>query len=180
MGEEEVAAWTAGENLGPPGAAVLRDQHEGIDADSGDSTVRRLATELLGALRDAGTAIFEAHKQLAASQTAEVAEAVQRFGRSVDQTESRVINRYCDRAADYVKGAADTMRARSWGEIATDAEDLARRRPALFVLAALGTGFIAGRLLMAAAERERARAAPTPVSVAAAVQSAPAPVAGVR
>jgi hypothetical protein len=146
MAEDDVSA---GEER--PAIVAARN---GTDAEAG---IGALFAELFGALRDAGEAMLDAHKRLAAEQTAEVAEAVQRFGRSVDQTESRLIDRYCYRAATHVAAAAQAMRDRRWGEIAADAEAFAQRRPAMFLLAALGGGFAVGRLLMAAAERERGK-----------------------
>jgi hypothetical protein len=170
MAEEETSAWSAGEYPVAPGEAVA---HDSARAGGDEVGIRGLAAELLTAIRDAGTAMFEAHKQLAAEQTAELADAVQRFGRSVDQTQSRVIDHYCERGATWISEAAQTMRTRSWGEIASDLEAFARRRPAWFMLAALGTGFAAGRLLTAAAERERRLArAVQPIS------ATPPPVAG--
>ena len=148
MGEEEMVARGTGVNPAAPGATAAGGDEGGF---------RALADELLAALRDAGTAMLEAHKQLAADNTTEVAEAVSRFGRCADQTQSRVINRYCDRAAGWIKDGAQAMRTRRWGEIALEVEDFGRRRPGWFMLAALGTGFAVGRLLTVAAERERRR-----------------------
>jgi hypothetical protein len=153
MAEEEMAAWSGGETAPRREAA-----HEAGD----DAGIRALAAELLAALRDAAIARLEAHKQLAAEQTADIGDAVQRFGRSVDQTEGKVVNRYCDRAAAWIMQLSQTMRERRLGQIAADAEDFARRRPVWFMLAALGAGFAAGRLLMAAAERERRQAPASP------------------
>jgi hypothetical protein len=39
------------------------------------------------------------------------------------------------------------MRERHWGELVADTEDFARRQPAWFVLGAVATGFVLGRLL---------------------------------
>jgi hypothetical protein len=146
----------------------------GGDAAGGDSGIRALFAELFGALRDAGEAMLDAHKRLAAEQTAEVAGAVQRFGRSVDQTQSRLIDRNCYRAATHIAAAATAMRERRWGEIAADAEAFAQRRPAMFLLAALGGGFAVGRLLMVAAERERRKAASAPGAAATPPVASPA------
>jgi len=157
MGEEELAARAAAQDQGSPGAAAgLHEQHRGNDAADGATGLRRLAADLFGSLLDAGMAMLDAHRQLAAAQTAEIADAVQRLGRGVDQAQSRPIDRCCDRAADAINAAAQRMRERRWGEIAADAWECAQRRPALFVVAALGTGFVAGRLL-AAAGRARSR-----------------------
>lgn len=161
MAEEEMAAWSTGDN---PAAPSEPGRHrDAAGADAGDA-FRTLAAELLTAVRDAGTAMLEAHKQLAADHTGEVADAVERFGRSVDQTQSRVINRYCERGSGLVREAAQAMRGRNWGELAVDVEDFARRRPAWFILAALGTGFAAARLLTVAAERERRTRLPVPLA----------------
>jgi hypothetical protein len=174
MAEEDLSGWRASEPRAAPGETVA--QHQPTDRGTDNSGgFRALAAELYGALRDAATATLEAHKQLAASETAEVGEAVRRFGQSVDRTQSRVIEHYGDEAARVIGGVAQAMRERSWGGIAADAEEFARRRPALFVLAAFGTGFAVGRLLTTAAEHERRK-----LSMPAAVQPAGAQTAAPR
>jgi hypothetical protein len=47
------------------------------------------------------------------------------------------------------------MRERHWGELVADTEDFARRQPTWFVLGAVATGFVLGRLLWGASAGER-------------------------
>jgi hypothetical protein len=160
MAEDDIAGWNSG------GAGLRQGElHEGVTvapvaAGTGrpggeESPVRRLIGELADAAWAATEAMLEAHKRLAADEVASVADAVRRTGQSIDQTESRIIAQYSERAATRVAATAGAMRERRWGELAADLEAFARRRPAWFVLGALAGGFALSRLLMAAAERER-------------------------
>ena len=166
MAEDDIAGWNAGR---APGETGFRQEefHEGVTvapvaAGTGrqageEPAIRRLLGELADAAWAATEAMLDAHKRLAADEVASVADAVRRTGQSVDQTESRIIAQYADRAATRVAATAAAMRERRWGELAADLEEFARRRPAWFVLGALAGGFAVSRLLMAAAERERRR-----------------------
>ena len=166
MAEDDIAGWNAGR---APGESGVRQEefHEGVTvapvaAGTGrqageEPVIRKLLGELADAAWAATEAMLDAHKRLAAEQVGSVADAVRRTGQSVDQTESRIIAQYADRAATRVPATAEAMRERRRGELAADVEAFARRRPAWFVLGALAGGFAVSRLLMAAAERERRR-----------------------
>lgn len=163
MAEEQIAGWNAG------GAATAGggELHEGVAVapvleagritEEREPALRRLASELAGAAVGAAEGLLEAHKRLAAEQMAQIADAVRRTGQSIDQTDSRIIAQYADRAATRITAAAETVRERLPGEVAADLDAVARRQPAWFVLGALATGFAVGRLLTAAAARERRR-----------------------
>jgi hypothetical protein len=173
------AGWGAGVSSGP--AAFEQDElHEGLTpepatASGGEdprSALRGLLSDLVGAAQAAAEGWLDEHKRVASDQLGGLADGVRRLGRSIDQTQSRVVAHYAEQAAAQVEGVAAGMRTRDWGEIAADAEDFARRRPTLFILGALTGGLVLGSVLAAAAERHRRRtsasAAPAPV--------APAPV----
>ena len=63
---------------------------------------------------------------------------------------------YANQAADQVCGFADTVRDRSWNDLAGDLESFARRTPILFMASAVGLGFFAGRFLLSSSERTAA------------------------
>ena len=60
---------------------------------------------------------------------------------------------YANQAADQISGFADTVRDRSWNELAGDLESFARRYPMTFMASAMGIGFVLGRFLLSSSER---------------------------
>jgi len=66
---------------------------------------------------------------------------------------------YADRAAAQIDRLSETVRSRQFGEMVTDAEDFARRQPALFIAVAVAAGFVIGRLLARPSRRDHRTAA---------------------
>jgi hypothetical protein len=95
-----------------------------------------------------------------------------------------VIAGYIEEAAMQVDALSRTMHERHWGELVADTEDFARRQPTWFVLGAVATGFILGRLLWTSTGDRRhdagrsSRSSEPPRTVTAAVSSATGTAAG--
>ena len=98
--------------------------------------------------------------------------------------ESRVIARYLGEGAAQVDSLSRKMRERNWGELVADTEDFARRQPTWFVLGAVATGFVVGRLLWTSTGVRRlgtawsSRSSETARTVTAAVSSGSGTAAG--
>jgi hypothetical protein len=114
--------------------------------------VKEIGTELAGAVRDSATSLFEEQRNRAADEIAALSEALRKTARGLDQSGGSVA-RYADQAAQQIGDFAGTLRNRSWNELAGDVEDFGRRWPLVFMAAAAGVGFVAGRFLMASAAR---------------------------
>lgn len=126
-------------------------QHErGSGGALGD--VKEIGTELASAVRDSATSLFEQQRNRAADEIAALGEALRQSARALDQSGGSVA-RYADQAAQQIGDFAGTLRRRSWNELAGDVEDFGRRWPIVFIAAAVGVGFAAGRFLMASAAR---------------------------
>lgn len=119
--------------------------------------VKEIGTELASAVRDSATSLFEEQRNRAADEIAAVGEALRQSARALDKSGGSVA-RYADQAAQHVGDFATTLRDRSWNEVAADVEDFGRRWPLVFMAAAVGVGFAAGRFLMASAARSSAPA----------------------
>jgi hypothetical protein len=111
----------------------------------------RIIEELVAAARADAIALAEEQKSHGADQVADMAEAVRRVARCFDQSQVPYIGEWADQAAGQIEGFAQLLRTRRWDELLADAEAAARRQPALFILAAVAAGFVAGRLLAAPA-----------------------------
>jgi ElaB/YqjD/DUF883 family membrane-anchored ribosome-binding protein len=115
-------------------------------ANTGDGA-RDIVREFVDAARSAAESLLEEQRQRAAERVSSIAEALRSAASSLDHSQNRAIARYADQAADQIEHVSRAMRERRWNEIVAETEDFARRQPTLFVLAAVATGFLAGRLL---------------------------------
>ena len=131
----------------PTGATGRVDPTTDTDRDYSGSVV----TEFLDAARSAAESLLEEQKRQIADRASGIAKALRSAAQPLDESQSRVIARYLDEAATQVDEFSRTMRERHWGELVADTEDFARRQPTWFVLGAVATGFVLGRLLWASA-----------------------------
>jgi ElaB/YqjD/DUF883 family membrane-anchored ribosome-binding protein len=137
-----------------------------------------VVTEFLDAARSAAESLLQEQKRQIAERVSGVAEALRCTVQPLERSQNRIMSRYLERAADQVEEFAHSVRYRHWSELVADTEEFARRQPAWFVLGAVATGFVIGRLLWTSAGTERATGSGASVSggatnraVAAAVSS---------
>jgi ElaB/YqjD/DUF883 family membrane-anchored ribosome-binding protein len=105
----------------------------------------------LDAARSAAESLLEEQKRQIADRVSGIAGALQSAAQPLHESQSHVIARYLEEAATQVDSWSRTMHKKHWGELVADTEDFARRQPTWFVLGAVATGFIVGRLLWASA-----------------------------
>jgi ElaB/YqjD/DUF883 family membrane-anchored ribosome-binding protein len=101
----------------------------------------------LDAARSAAESLLEEQKRQIADRISGVASALRSAAKPLDESQSRVIARYLEEGAAQVDSFSRTLRERHWGELVADTENFARRQPTWFVLGAVATGFVVGRLL---------------------------------
>jgi hypothetical protein len=106
-----------------------------------------VVAEFVDAARSSAESLLQEQKHQVAERVSGVADALRNASESLDRSQNRVIARYVQQAAEQVDGFSRTLRNRRWNELLTDTEELARRQPTLFVLGAVATGFVLGRLL---------------------------------
>src|SRR2546421_177922 len=106
--------------------------------------VKDMSTELLGAVRDGATALFEEQRRRAAGEIGALGEVLRRSARSTDGSAAPTVAQYTEEAGRQMTQLADTLRPRSLGQMAGDVEDFARRWPLAFLAAAAGIGAMAG------------------------------------
>ena len=127
----------------PTGSTGRVDSTTDRDRDYSGSVV----TEFLDAARSAAKSLLEEQKRQIAERISGVARALRSAAQPLDKSQSHVIARYLEEGATQVDNLSRTMRERHWGELVADTEDFARRQPTWFVLGAVATGFVVGRLL---------------------------------
>jgi hypothetical protein len=117
------------------------------------SDAKRVGSELVGAARDSAASLIDAQRARAAEQITAVGDALRRSMESFEASGSGAMAQYANQAADQICGFADAVRDRSWSDLASDLESFARRSPTLFLVSAVGLGFLAGRFLLSSSER---------------------------
>jgi len=115
--------------------------------------VRTVGTHLISAVRDKTDSLLSEQKNRAADEIAAIGNMLQNSVQSADQSSRGALADYAETAAGEINRFADRLRTASWGELASDTEDFARRWPTLFIAGAVGLGFMAGRFLVASGDR---------------------------
>ena len=160
-------------------AALVGERHRDTDAAHVVEEVKDMGTELLGAVRDGATSLFEEQRRRAAGEIAALGEVLRRSAQSLDRTAGPTVAQYTDEAGRQISEFADTLRTRSLGQMAGDIEDFARRWPIAFMAAAAGIGVLAGRFLISSASRPAAAPQTQPVQTSA-VDAGPGMAGGAR
>jgi hypothetical protein len=143
--------------------APVGSTHGGGDGSRAVEEAKEMGTELIGAVREGATSFFEEQRNRAASEIAALGDMLRQSARCLDQTNATAIGRYAEDAASEITQFADRLRTRSLGMMADDVEAFARNWPAIFVTAAVGAGFLAGRFLVSSASRPASQTmTPTP------------------
>jgi ElaB/YqjD/DUF883 family membrane-anchored ribosome-binding protein len=143
-----------------------------------------VVTEFLDAARSAAESLLEEQKRQIADRISGVAESLKSAARPLDESQSRVIARYLEEGAMQVDSFSRRMRERHWGELVADTQDFAQRQPTWFVLGAVATGFVVGRLLWSSTSGGQhnadwsSRSSAPPRTVTAAISSATGTAAG--
>jgi hypothetical protein len=117
---------------------------------------RKVGSELVGAARDSAVSLFDAQRARVAEQITALGDALRQSTGSLESTGVEALAQYANQAADRIAGFADTVRDRSWEELAGDLESFARRYPLTFMVSAMGVGFVLGRFLLSSSPRRPA------------------------
>lgn len=133
----------------------------GVDPERVIETAKNMGNQLIGAVRDQATSLLDEQRGRAADQIASMAGMVRNSVQSLDRESASAVCQYADDAARAIDAFAQTLRTASWGEVAEEVEDFARRWPVVFMASAIATGFIAGRFLISSGSRQRGASAPT-------------------
>ena len=112
------------EEAAPHGAVPLREQ------------LRRLAEAL----------VVEQQERVAAAVRV-VAHGVRHAAAGLEPEQHRLVGRYAEDAAEHIERFSETVRRQRLSQMLSQAEDFARRRPALFPAGAVAGGLVIGRVL---------------------------------
>lgn len=120
--------------------------------------VKALGTELFSAVRDSATSLIDEQRERAATEVHAVGEVLRSTVKSLDDAGAGTVARYADDAARQVHQVADRLRKSSWQELQADIESFARNWPVAYIAAAMGIGFVAGRVMVSSTPASASRA----------------------
>jgi hypothetical protein len=106
------------------------------------------------------TSQLESQKDRAIDSLVTVAQALRQTGQHLHEQQQGAVAAYLEQTAQRVEGLTNHLRARDVPRLLADVEDLARRRPGMFLGAAVGIGFFGARFLMSSGQRARTQRAP--------------------
>lgn len=116
-----------------------RDQHP---------TIKREASKLAGDIKERVRGFAEERKAAGADRMTSLAGAADRAAENIE-TEAPKVAEYIRDAAEGLRGFSSTIRERSIDEIASDAQDFARRQPLVVFGGAVVAGLALSRFLKA-------------------------------
>lgn len=102
---------------------------------------------LMDKLRDGAASQLGTQKNRATDGVTSVAQAVRQSTQQLRDNRHETIAQYVDSAVDGVERFANRLREKDVNELVRDAQQFARRNPAVFVGTAFGIGVVAARFL---------------------------------
>jgi hypothetical protein len=106
---------------------------------------------IVGRVREQATAQLDSQKTKATDGLGTVADAVRHTTRHLREGQHDTVARYAEQAADQIDRLSRRLRDKDIGELMNDAQQLARRQPALFVGGAFALGLLGARFLKSSA-----------------------------
>jgi hypothetical protein len=104
-------------------------------------------TGLMDRVKESAATQLGAQKDRATDGLGSVAQAVRQSGEQLRNQQHETIAQYIEQAADQLERFTSRLKERNVGDLAREAQDLARRRPAVFIGSAFALGLLAARFL---------------------------------
>jgi ElaB/YqjD/DUF883 family membrane-anchored ribosome-binding protein len=112
------------------------------------------STGLMDKVRSGANAQLSIQKDRAVEGIGNVAQAVRQSTQHLREQQHDVIARYVDQAAGQLERFSSRLKEKNVGEMLQDAQEFAKRRPALFVGSAFAVGLLGARFLKSSRERQ--------------------------
>lgn len=107
----------------------------------------KLPSGVMDRVKESATAQLSSQKERATDGLGSIATAVRRSSEPLRENKQDFIAEYVEKAADQIEQFSSRLRERDINELVDDAQQFARRRPALFIGAAFAVGVAAARFL---------------------------------
>lgn len=102
---------------------------------------------LMDKVRNGATSQLGVQKDRVTEGVTSVTQAVRQSTQQLRDNQHETIAQYVEKAVDQVERFAERMKEKDANELLRDAQQFARRNPAVFVAAAFGVGIVAARFL---------------------------------
>ena len=102
---------------------------------------------VLNLVRDSATSQLSSQKERATEGLGSLARAVRQSTQSLRDNQQDTVAQYVEQAADRIEEFSSRLRERDLGDLLRDADQFARRQPAVFIGAAFVAGVLAARFL---------------------------------
>jgi hypothetical protein len=102
---------------------------------------------LMDRVRESASSQLGAQKDRATDGIGSVAQAVRQSTQQLRDQKHETIAQYVEQAADQLERFATRLKDKNVGDLAREAQDLARRRPALFIGSAFALGLLGARFV---------------------------------
>ena len=111
------------------------------------------AAGVIDRVRDAASAQVSTQKDRATDTLGTLASAVRQSTQTLRDQQQDTIAQFVERAADQIERFSATLRNRDLSQLMGDAQQFARRQPAVFIGAAFAAGVLAARFLKSSGDR---------------------------
>jgi ElaB/YqjD/DUF883 family membrane-anchored ribosome-binding protein len=111
-------------------------------------------TGLMDRVREGANTQLSTQKNRATDGIGSVAQAVRQTTQHLREQQHDTIARYVDQAADQLERVSERLRQKDVGELLQDAQQFARRQPAIFIGSAFAIGLLGARFLKSSRERQ--------------------------
>jgi ElaB/YqjD/DUF883 family membrane-anchored ribosome-binding protein len=112
------------------------------------------STGLMDHVRQGATAQLSTQKNKATDGIGTVAQAVKQASQQLRTQQHDTIANYIDQAANQLERLSTSIRDKDVGELVRDAQQFARRRPAVFIGSAFAIGLLGARFLKSSRDRQ--------------------------
>ena len=112
---------------------------------------------LMDRVKESATSQLGAQKDRATDGIGSVAQAVRQSTQQLRDQKHETIAQYVEQAADQLERFANRLKDKNVGDLAREAQDLARRRPAIFIGSAFALGLLGARFIKSSSDNARAR-----------------------
>jgi ElaB/YqjD/DUF883 family membrane-anchored ribosome-binding protein len=112
------------------------------------------STGLMDKVRQGATSQLSTQKNKATDSIGTVAQAVRQASQQLRTQQHDAIANYIDQAANQLERFSASLRDKDVGELVRDAQQFARRRPAVFIGSAFAIGLLGARFLKSSRDRE--------------------------
>ena len=124
----------------------MNEQYSSTDSDG-----------LMDKVRQGATSQLSTQKTKATDGIGTVAQAVRQASQQLRTQQHETIANYIDQAANQLEQFSTRLRDKDVGELMRDAQQFARRRPAVFIGSAFAIGLLGARFLKSSADRNEMR-----------------------